>query len=139
MTTRTPRPRAGGAKPPSATSPEDINRIMDGWARQFETLMQQHPQTIEEARKRYEQQVADAEASLQAIIQSGSGQVPGPKQPQPGGIDMSKPPAAEWMQLESGEKFLVLNVQAAVMFMAIFERLGPVLEEVKTLVTKMRK
>jgi multidrug efflux pump subunit AcrA (membrane-fusion protein) len=126
----------------------DVKQLMATWEKQYEAAARLHEKQIELAQKQYESTIAQASSTLQQMIQAAERQdqdVAVKTQQDPSSstiikvdgkpaiadsvVETPKAPAAVWINAEDGERMLVLNKEAAVMFLAIFDRLNEVLEE----------
>ena len=96
-------------------------KAFDDFKDRYEASLEAYQVQLNEGLKRYEQ-------LLDQMIE----QVQPAEQPQP----EETPPAAVWTDAPDGEKLLILNQNAAVMFMAIFDRLDEVLQEIQKIAGK---
>ena len=117
-------------------------QILERLVAQYEGAARENEQRMQAAADKYEQLMQSASASLQELLsiqaaQSPSGAVgtPPPTIPPPAPPAPPAPkapaPAAQWIKAPDGENFLLLNQDGAVMFLAIFERMGAVFQDLQ--------
>ena len=99
---------------------------------QYEKAFEDFKSRYEKSVKEYQTRLDDSIARFEKMMDQALG---GKKQAEP--EKQEAPPAAVWTESE-GEKLLILNQNAAVMFMAIFDRLDSVLKELSNLAPKKR-
>jgi len=134
----------------------DVKQLMATWEKQYEAAARLHEKQIEMAQKQYESTIAQASSTLQHMIQAAERHdqdiavTNGKPEPTIVNVD-GKPaipeitapvavtPAAAWINAPDGEKLMVLNQSAAVMFLAIFDRMGEVLSELNKELNKKKR
>ena len=120
----------------------DQQQLMEKLVAQYEVAARENDERMKAAVERYERLMQSAQASLEGVLnnqaaQSPSGsvglpQMPAPTPPPP----QESGPAAVWIKAPDGENFLLVNQAGAVMFLAIFERMGMVFKELEKLAPK---
>jgi len=119
----------------------DQQQLMDKLMAQYEAVARENEQRMKAAVDRYEQMINSAQSSLNGLLNSQAAQSPSrpvapPPPPEPPPPPKEPVPAAVWIKAPDGENFLLVNQAGAVMFLAIFERLGVVFKELEKLAPK---
>lgn len=112
----------------------EMQQLLQNFRQRFEAVAAANQKTLEDATKKYEEALAEAQSQLeQAMEGAGDGETAKPAdQPEQAG------PAAAWISAPDGERMMVINQEAVVMFMAIFDRMAAVAEELQKLSNKTR-
>jgi hypothetical protein len=120
----------------------DQQQLMEKLVAQYEVAARENEERMKAAVERYERLMQSAQASLEAVLTNqathspsgsiGLPQAPAPAPPAP----QESAPAAVWIKAPDGEHFLLVNQAGAVMFLAIFERMGAVFKELEKLCPK---
>ena len=122
----------------------DQQQLMERLVAQYEVAARENEARMKLAVDRYEQLMQSAQTSLEGLLanqaaQSPSGSVGMPQIPAPNPAPpppKESAPAAVWIKAPDGEHFLLVNQAGAVMFLAIFERMGAVFKELEKLAPK---
>ena len=97
----------------------------DQYQKAFDDFTKRYEKSVSEYQKRLDLSIKRFEEKMNKALGLAEQQEPQIK-------EQDKPPAAVWTESD-GEKLLILNQNAAVMFMAIFDRLDGVLKEMQKL------
>jgi hypothetical protein len=120
----------------------DQQQLMEKLMAQYEAVARENEQRMKAAVDRYEQMIYSAQSSIDGLLNSQAAQSPSrpvappPPPPAPAPPPQEPVPAAVWIKAPDGENFLLVNQAGAVMFLAIFERLGVVFKELEKLAPK---
>jgi len=120
--------------------------MMAEFQARHEEAVRQHEATLAAAQKQYERSIAQATSDFKSILaesealkvetQNQPDSAPTATIPSPATEEI---PAAAWINAPDGEKMMVLNKQAAIMFLAIFSKLEEVAKELEKLTPKKRR
>ena len=120
----------------------DQQQLMEKLMAQYETIARENEQRMKAAVDRYEQMIYSAQSSIDGLLNSQAAQSPSmpvappPPPPAPAPPPKEPVPQAVWIKAPDGENFLLVNQAGAVMFLAIFERMGMVFKELEKLAPK---
>lgn len=120
----------------------DQQQLMEKLMAQYEAAARENEERMKAAVDRYERMMSAAQSSLEGLIANQAAHSPsGPvASPTPAVPPQQAPkesvPAAVWIKAPDGENFLLVNQAGAVMFLAIFERMGAVFKELEKLAPK---
>jgi hypothetical protein len=115
----------------------ETDKIIAGWQQQYEEATRKHEAYIAAVVNKYEKSLTGIQAALDRLATQraeSSAQIPVPPPPKP-----EQAPSAIWINAPDGEKLMVINQAAAVMFLAIFGRMQEVTEELKKMVSPTKK
>ena len=105
----------------------EYERLIEQHKEQMQTLFNAHEERMALATKTFEESIDSAEKAFRAVVEEEV------KEPEP----PKQEPQAVWIKASDGEEMLMLNKEAAIMQMALLDRLAEVLEEL-TNITKKR-
>lgn len=110
-----------------------VQQFMKQWEERYRNAQKAHEQALEEAKRQYEDAVTQAQSELQELIAANEEAQPDVEQ---GNNPATRPtpnaaPAAVWIDAPDGDQLMVLNKEAVIMILAIFDRLGKVLPELQ--------
>lgn len=109
-----------------------MKELMDQFEARFEMMAAQNQRVMDEALGQYQEAMADAQAKMQAAVNQDI-----QASTEPAAEESSKAaPAAVWVNASDGEQLMLINQEAVVMFMAIFDRMAEVAEAIQKLSKK---
>src|SRR5210317_2561577 len=98
----------------------DMQKLMEEFQARFDASVKAQENALKDAQQQFESTLADAKNQLAKAINVS--EIKEEEEPS----EVKKVPAAAWINAPDGEKMMVLNQEAVVMFLAIFERISDV-------------
>lgn len=101
----------------------DMDSLVEEFGKRFEKVLEESNKRMELANAEYTATLANAQKDFQELLTASEAQTETVKSE---ADTKAKVPAAAWINAPDGEEMMVLNREAVVMFLAIFERIGEI-------------
>ena len=107
----------------------NVDKLTKDYRKQMDGLFKKHEEAMHHAQQQFENAVNSASNQFKNLIEgAGISEEPTAKE--------KDPPLAVWSKTPDGKDALILNFEAAVMQIALLDRLAEVLDELKKLAPK---